>query len=502
MDPHTIDLSRRRILLRKIKVYNTLTRDKHELVPLEPGHIRLYACGVTVYDDCHIGHAMQAIFFDIMRNYLEYTGYKVTYVRNYTDVDDKIINRAKQLNISPKELSERMIRSCEDDLDQLEVKPASFQPKVSENIPEIIDMIEQLIKNDFAYSTSQGNVYFRVRNCKDYGKLSNRKVDELRGGTRSLKQDEKEDELDFALWKKEDTADACWPSPWGMGRPGWHIECSAMAKKYLGDSFDIHGGGIDLVFPHHENEIAQSESSNCCSYATTWIHSGLMTIEKQKMSKSLGNFITIKDFLSKWPNEVLRLGFLQNHYSSNIDFSQQTFKNCKKRLLYYYETLKHLNDYAQQNTATSAPVDARTTALREDFHKHMSDNFNTPAAIACINEVMKKANQLIKKKRTEAHVEFASALSSLLKEWGLVLGLLQKDPASFIQDLKFQLLADLGIEIDHIETLIKERWEAKQAKNWTKSDDIRNQLLSQGIILQDRPEGCDWSICVDEESIN
>ena len=491
--------ARRAILLRKIKVYNTLKRTKHELEPLEPGHIRMYACGVTVYDDCHIGHAMQAIFFDVIRNYLEYSGYKVTYVRNYTDVDDKIINRALELKISPKVLAENVISSCEEDLQNLDVKPATYQPKVSECIPEIITMIEDLIKNDCAYSTTSGDVYYRVRKNKEYGKLSNRKIDELKGGTRNLRHNEKEDELDFALWKKDQTPDASWKSPWGLGRPGWHIECSAMAKKFLGESFDIHGGGIDLVFPHHENEIAQSESANCCSYAETWIHSGLMTIEHQKMSKSLGNFITIKDFLEKWPNEVLRLGFLQNHFSSNIDFSINSFKTCKKRLLYFYETLRSLDLISDKSSLPSRPS-KEILKFQEDFHTHMSDNFNTPGAIACINELMRSANKLLTKKKSPQHISLATEISAQLREWGLVLGILQKDPESFIKDLKLQLLEDLGLNLQDIEALLEERWQARKDKNWKKSDQLRDQLSQMGILLQDGASDYNWSILFTEEN--
>lgn len=478
---------------REIKIYSTLNKKKQPLNPIEAKHVGMYACGVTVYDDNHIGHAMQAIFFDVIRNYLEYAGYKVTYVRNYTDVDDKIINRANELGISPRKLADSVIESSIEDLTELGVKPASHEPKVSESIPEIIAMIEDLINKDAAYATASGDVYYRVRSNGEYGKLSKRKVDELISGTREVSRGEKEDELDFALWKQDDTEDASWQSPWGQGRPGWHIECSAMSKKYLGPNFDIHGGGIDLVFPHHENEIAQSESANGCSYANIWMHSGLLTINKQKMSKSLGNFITIKDFLKKWPGEVLRLGYLQNHYSSNIDFSESIFKTCRKRLLYYYETLKALKDFGETD-GDEAKTQKSIEVFREEFHKHMAENFNTPGAIACINEVMKQANQLLKKKKNQETRSTAKNFISLLHEWGAVLGLFQKEPAAFVENLKLQLLPDLGIEKSTIESLLQERWQSRQEKNWQRSDEIRDELRAKGILVNDGTNSSTWTI--------
>lgn len=488
-------IPRRESVTREIKIYSTLNKKKKILSTIEAGHVRMYACGVTVYDDNHIGHAMQAIFFDVIRNYLEYAGYKVTYVRNYTDVDDKIINRANEMGISPRHLAENVIKSSIEDLTELGVKPATHEPKVSESIPEITSMIQDLIDRDAAYSTAKGDVYYRVRSNHEYGKLSNRKIDELKSGTREVNRGEKEDDLDFALWKQDDTEDASWKSPWGKGRPGWHIECSAMAKKFLGTNFDIHGGGLDLVFPHHENEIAQSESANGCAYANVWMHSGLLTINRQKMSKSLGNFITIKEFLKKWPGEVLRLGYLQNHYSSNIDFSEDIFRTCRKRLLYYYETLKSLKDYAGSNDGKQSinsliPIDK----YREEFHKLMSENFNTPAAIACINDVMKQANQILKKKRTTQTQNTALCLTHLLTEWGEVLGLFQHEPAAFIDSLKLQLLPDLEITKPVIEKLLAERWQARSDKNWKRSDEIRDELRTKGIVVNDGTSSSSWTI--------
>ncbi|NDE17689.1 cysteine--tRNA ligase, partial [bacterium] len=388
-------------VLPQILVTNTLTRRKEPLKSLDPSgnKIRMYACGVTVYDDCHIGHAMQAIFFDVIRRYLEFAGYDVTYVRNFTDVDDKIIDRAKQRGMSPARLAQDMIESSDRDMEAIGVRPADHQPRVSEMIPQIVHMIQDLIRDEAAYATKSGDVYYRVRRKSDYGKLSGRNPDELRSGTRDLVQGDKEDPLDFALWKKDDVPDASWDSPWGRGRPGWHIECSAMSKEYLGNSFEIHGGGRDLVFPHHENEIAQSESANKAPYASCWMHCGLLTIEKQKMSKSLGNHITIQDFLKSWTPEVLRFGILQYHYSSNVDFSKAVFQQCHRRLLYFYETLDLLNQMAPEKV--SAPADPLNHHwLIGEFHKAMSDDFNTAAALASLNKAMKAGRELAAGKKS------------------------------------------------------------------------------------------------------
>ena len=480
--------------MRTILLTNTLTGKKEPLKLLNPAsnHIGIYACGVTVYDDCHIGHAMQAVYFDIMRSYLKYCGYKVTYVRNYTDVDDKIIARAKERGISPRKLSGDVIESSIRDMRALDVEPADFEPKVSENIPEIISMVQTLIKNDFAYKTPNGDVYYRVRKKSDYGKLSNRKPDELRAGTRDLaagdKTSEKDDELDFALWKADTTPDASWQSPWGMGRPGWHIECSAMACKHLGKSFEIHGGGRDLVFPHHENEIAQSEAANDSPYASVWIHSGLLTIEHQKMSKSLGNHISIQKFLADWPAEVLRLGFLMNHYSSNIDFSVTFFQTCLKRLLYYYEGLVAMDDYAgQANTAADKTV-------LEAFHTAMSDDFNTVNGISVINKAFKRARELMTSKKSPQKQTEVSQVAAAIRETGMVLGLFKVPAATQIQNLKLKLLPSLGVTAADIEAAIQERKDARAAKDFARGDAVRDNMAGRGIELRDTPQGTVWSV--------
>jgi cysteinyl-tRNA synthetase len=477
-------------MTRTILLTNTLSGKKEPLKLLDPtsNHVGIYACGVTVYDDCHIGHAMQAIYFDILRSYLRYCGYKVTYVRNYTDVDDKIILRAKERSMSPAKLAADMIAGSVRDMAAIGVMPADIEPKVSEHIPEIIAMTQSLISKGYAYATKSGDVYYRVRRKSDYGKLSNRKPDELRSGTRDIVIGEKEDELDFALWKADTTADASWQSPWGMGRPGWHIECSAMACKHLGKSFEIHGGGRDLVFPHHENEIAQSEAANESPYAAIWIHSGLLTIDHQKMSKSLGNHISIQKFIGEWPPEVLRLGFLMNHYTSNIDFSKHFFQTCHKRLLYYYEGLVAMDDYA--SSVTSRP----DQSLIDAFHAAMSEDINTVNAISALNKSFKQARELMSGKISPQKQLEVAAIAAATREIGRVLGLFSDSTVDQVQQLKTKLLPTLGVTESEIATAIEARKQARAAKDFARGDAVRDQMAARGIELRDTPQGTVWSI--------
>ncbi len=467
---------------REIVFFNNMTRKKESLQTLEENHVRMYACGTTPYDDNHIGHAMQAIFFDAIRNFLEYIGYRVTYVRNFTDVDDKIIARAAKLNISPAALVEGLIAKNALEMQQLSIRPPTHEPRVSQSIPEIIAMTEELLANGAAYVTKSGEVYYRVRQKSDYGKLSNRQPDELRAGTRDIHQGEKEDFLDFALWKPDTTADASWPSPWGQGRPGWHIECSAMAKKYLGPTFDIHGGGRDLMFPHHENEIAQSESANRAAFASIWIHSGLLTVDNQKMSKSLGNSITIESFLKKWPAEVLRAAYLQNHYASNIDFSEKVFTECCQNLLYFYETME---------TLRTGPVGKATFDVepyRTRFQAAMCEDFNTPQVMALLHQLAKASNQ------SPLSETCRKAVLTLFEEIGAVLQIFQQDPIAFVTELKQKWIADQGILEADITTRLAARTQARQDRNWQQADVIRDELHKMGIGVQDTPTGTTWTL--------
>jgi len=482
------------IMAREISIYNTLTRKKERFIPIKPNEVRMYACGVTTYDHYHIGHALQAIYFDIIRNYLEFAGYKVTYVRNYTDVDDKIIARANERGISPLKLSQDIITSSEEDMAAIGCRKPDHAPKVSESIPEIIAMIEVLIKNEAGYATKNGDVYYRVRSKKDYGKLSNRKVEELLSGTRTIVEGDKEDELDFALWKADTTPDASWPSPWGQGRPGWHIECSAMAKRYLGEHFDIHGGGLDLVFPHHENEIAQSESANKCQFANVWIHNGLLTIEKQKMSKSLGNQITLKDFLKHWPGESLRLAYVQYHYRSNIDFQKDTFIQAHKRLFYYYSTIQALDLAGNEHTSGKVLEKYNPEAIRERFHEAMSDDFNSSLALGELNKAFKSASEVLRMKSSPEKSATANSLANVFRECLGVFGLLAHPPQETLNRLRTMILPELGITEAEIQKAISDRKSARDNKDFSRSDEIRDQLAKKGIELMDTPGGTDWKI--------
>jgi cysteinyl-tRNA synthetase len=487
--------------VREIQVYNTLSGKKEKLETIDPNHVKMYACGVTVYDNCHIGHAMQAIYFDVIRSYLEFAGYKVTYVRNYTDVDDKIIARSQLRGITPKALVDEIIASSEADMTALGVRPATFEPRVSESIPEIIAMIQALEKNGFAYSTKEGDVYYRVRKKSDYGKLSNRKLEELKVGTRDLVHGDKEDEMDFALWKKDDIEGASWDSPWGRGRPGWHIECSAMAKKFLGDIFDIHGGGLDLVFPHHENEIAQSEAANSHSYANCWMHSGLLTIQKQKMSKSLGNHILIQDFLQRFPGEVLRLAYLQNHYSSNVDFSEQVFRSAAKRLLYFYETLRELDALAIGAAGKDLLPGHNPEALIEAFHKEMGHDFGSVGALRDMLAAARKANELRQGKKSPQKALTAQRYAQVFRQLFGVFGLIRLDPQTFIDELKRKILKDMGIEEATVVKLIADRKAARESKDFARADQIRQDVAALGLELMDGVDGTSWTIQWKEDAL-
>ncbi len=484
--------------MHKILITNNLTKRKEIFTPVNPKQVKMYACGVTVYDHCHIGHAMQAIFFEVIRNFLEHLDFEVTYVRNYTDIDDKIIKRAQEMGISPLRLSSDMIASESEDIKNLGLKGANFTPKVSDYIPEIIAMITGLIEKNAAYPSQSGDVYYRVRQKKDYGKLSNRNLDELISGSRDLVEGEKEDPLDFALWKNDQTEDASWASPWGVGRPGWHIECSVMAKKFLGDTFDIHGGGRDLMFPHHENEIAQSESANTAPFANYWIHSGLMTINEQKMSKSLGNHISIKDFLRDWPAEVLKIAVLSHHYASNIDFSQKVFQKALGRLIYYYETLLRLDALGNTAVKTALLPGFSPQEIEESFKKSMCEDFNTATTLALLNKEFKKAQEIFSKKISPERDATAAQLAAKFRELGAVLTLFQEDPKIFVANLKERYLKKINISADEVKQNIVLRNEARLSKYYAQADEIRNKLMAWGLILRDSPEGTEWMIDINQ----
>jgi len=486
----------------EIRLYNTLTRTKEVFQPLETGNVRMYVCGITAYDRCHIGHARSAIVFDAMVRYLKAIGLNVTFIRNFTDIDDKIIARAKQEGIDSKALAEQEIRHYYEDMDRLGVLHATFEPKATEHIQEIIDMIRLLIKKGHAYE-AEGDVYFAVRTFPDYGKLSNRKLDELKAGARIEPGEKKKDPLDFALWKAAKPEEPAWDSPWGKGRPGWHIECSAMSRKYLGDTFDIHGGGLDLIFPHHENEIAQSEAATGKPFARYWLHNGFVTINNEKMSKSLGNFITIQEILTRHHPETLRLFLLSKHYRSPLDYSEEAISNARTALWRIYSAIaeaNHLTAQCKKERPISESAKVNMAILQDipaRFHQHMSDDFNTAGALGVIFEGVKALNRLMQEANQTPSQALLSAITKgaqSIQDLSQVLGLLQQEPLRFLHDYNLEYLARQGMSEAHLQALIEKRAAARQQKDWGTADAIRSELEAKGILLKDTPQGTTWTV--------
>lgn len=462
-----------------MKIYNTLTRKKEEFVPIEEGKVRMYVCGPTVYNYFHIGNARPFVVFDTMRKYLEYRGYKVKFVQNFTDVDDKIINRAKEEGLSAGEVSEKYIAEYYKDAAALNVKKATVHPKVTETMSDIIKFVQDLIDLGYAYE-SEGDVYYRARKFKGYGKLSGKNIDDLISGARIAVGEKKEDPLDFALWKaRKEESEIAWESPWGMGRPGWHIECSTMAKKYLGDTIDIHAGGQDLQFPHHENEIAQSEAHSGKQFANYWMHNGYINIDGIKMSKSLGNFRTVRDLLSAYDGEVLRFLILSGHYRGPIDFGEEILtqsQNGLARMRNAKSNLKHLIATGSENmTDAEKETLAGFDKYREKFIEVMDDDLNTADAISVVFELITAINTAVKDGATK---EFAQKCLDLLMELSTVLGLLQQDASEEVTEIE-----------PEIQALIDERQAARKAKNFARADEIRDELKAKGITLKDTPQG-------------
>lgn len=481
-----------------MRLYNTLNNKMEEFEPINPKEVKMYACGITVYDLSHIGHACQAIIYDIIRRYFEYKGYKVTYVRNYTDVDDKIINKANELGISPTELSEKMIKQTEQDLNGLRVRSADFNPKATEHIEEIIKLTQGLIDKGYAYATPKGDVYFVVNKFVGYGKLSNRNIEELESGTRKEVEEDKQNPLDFALWKAAKPGEIYWQSPWGNGRPGWHIECSAMSMKYLGEHFDIHGGGKDLIFPHHENEIAQSEAYTGKPFANYWIHNGLVTINGQKMSKSLGNFVTVKDMLENYNFEVIRYGIIQNNYMSDFDYSEELFQIVEKRLYYFYQTIDKLKKYIADNPTDGGKLlnHDLVDGIQANFLEAMDNNFNTAVALSNLSEIFKYLNDLYANKNESVQdkvITFKMTLDGL-SEIGQILGLFGQEPKEFIAGIRDKYIKKNNIDVTQVEALVQKRWQAKQDRDFELADGIRNELGDKGIVLKDIEGATEWDL--------
>lgn len=460
-----------------MKILNTLTRRKEEFKPINEGKVGIYVCGPTVYDYIHIGNARPMIVFDTLRRYLEYKGYEVNYVSNFTDVDDKIIKRANTEGVDASVISERYIAEVKKDMAALNVREATTHPKATEEIPDMIEMVKTLIEKDYAYEVN-GTVYFRTRKFKDYGKLSKKNIDDLRSGNRDLLVsgiDEKEDPLDFVLWKPKKEGEPSWPSPWGDGRPGWHLECSVMSKKYIGDVIDIHAGGEDLIFPHHENEIAQSEAANGTEFARYWMHNGFLKINNEKMSKSLGNFFTVREIAEKYPLQVIRFFMLSAHYRSPLNFSAELVeasKNGLERILTAVDRLKSINGI---DGDVDKSVADEMDAFVKKYEDAMDDDLNTADAISVIFELVKYANVNVTEESSKATVE-------------LVLNTIEKlcDILGIITEKKEEILDS------DIEALIEERQAARKAKNFARADEIRDQLSSMGIILEDTREGVKW----------
>ena len=464
-----------------MKLYNTLTKQKEEFVPLEEGKVKMYVCGPTVYNFIHIGNARPMIVFDTVRRYLEYKGYDVNYVSNFTDVDDKIIKKSIEEGISAEEVAQRYIAECKKDMADMNVKPATTHPLATQEIQGMLDMISTLIEKGYAYAAADGTVYYRTRKFKDYGKLSHKNIDDLQAGHRDIKVtgELKEDALDFVLWKPKKDGEPYWESPWCKGRPGWHIECSVMSKKYLGNEIDIHAGGEDLIFPHHENEIAQSEAANGVEFSKYWMHNAFLNIDNKKMSKSLGNFFTVREIGEKYDLQVLRFFMLSAHYRSPLNFSadlMEAAKNGLERICTAAETLKRLSDNASGDmSAEEKELFAKTDAYVEKYEAAMDDDFNTADAIAAVFEFVKYANTNASADNSK---EYLDALYQRLYQLCDVLGIVIEKEEEILDE--------------EIEKLIEERQAARKAKDFKRADEIRDQLQEMGIILKDTREGVTW----------
>lgn len=482
-----------------MQIYNTLGRQKEEFIPVRPGKVHMYVCGITAYDYCHIGHARSALVFDALVRHLRHLGLEVTFVRNFTDVDDKIINRANKEDRDWKEVAQTYIDAFHEDMDRLGVLRADLEPRATEYIPQIQDLCAKLIAEGTAYATPSGDVYFRVRSYPPYGKLSGRSLDELLSGARVAPGEEKEDPLDFALWKAAKPGEPSWDSPWGKGRPGWHIECSAMSSPYL--PLDIHGGGQDLVFPHHENEIAQSEAVCRCELARYWVHNGFVQVNAEKMSKSLGNFKTIRDILESYLPETLRFFLLGKHYRSPIDFTSEGMDEAEKAQHRVYSSLleasKALERASWKKTPLPAELSAEWAALPQAFEAALDDDLNTAQALGQIFSQVRIVNRLLEEKSLRAAEGTRDLLEEFLaraRDWDGQLGLFGRDPAEFLTELRAMRAARKNLDMDRVEDLLRQRREARMQKDFTRSDALRRELLDLGVSVRDTPEGQAWDL--------
>ncbi len=493
-----------RVLHRMIKIYNTLSGKKEEFVPIHPGKVTMYACGVTVYDFSHLGHARSAVAFDLIQRYFRRRGFEVKYVRNFTDVDDKIINRAKEESISAAEVAHKYIEAYQEDMRRLGVARADVEPRATEHIAEMLQIITGLLEKGHAY-VIDGDVYFSVSSFSNYGKLSKRNLEDLKAGARVEIDERKKDPLDFALWKASKPGEPAWESPWGLGRPGWHIECSAMGFKHLGETFDIHAGGKDLIFPHHENEIAQSEAYSGKKFVNYWIHNGFVNINQEKMSKSLGNFFTIRDILDQYDAEVVRLFLLSTHYRSPIDFSDANLKDARAGLDRFYTMKEGIIKFLAGKRApmvkpeeviesSDRPLYEKTVNLSKAFEEAMDDDFNTAFAIGVVYDLVRDINKFLsvvdKKNDAASFIILSQALSSF-EDVSKTLGIFLRDPEEWFKESR---LTDgkVTLSVERIEELIHLRNEARARKDWAEADRVRKILDDGGVALYDRPDGTVW----------
>lgn len=481
-----------------MQLYNSLGRRKEEFAPLRPGHVTMYACGITAYDYCHIGHARSAIVFDVLARHLRNMGLEVNFIRNFTDIDDKIINRANKENRDWREVGETYIRAFHEDMARLGVEPASLEPRATEHIQQIQTLCQKLVDKGLAYP-ADGDVYFRARKWAEYGKLSGRDLDEMQAGARIAPGEAKEDPLDFALWKGAKPGEPAWESPWGPGRPGWHIECSAMTGPHL--PLDIHGGGLDLLFPHHENEIAQTEAATGEKLARFWVHNGFVRIDSEKMSKSLGNFKTIRDILKDWLPETLRFFLLGKHYRSPIDFSMESMSEAEKGQRRVYAALRDAKTALQRakwkNTPLPAEIQEEWQSLPGQFAEAMDDDLNTAKAIGHIFSEARLVNRLLEDKNLRQSAGAREIFNEFLNHaqtWQAELGVFGNDPDTFFEDMRKIRIRRLGLDMARVEELLKKREEARAARNFALSDELRAELAGLGVSARDTPRGQEWDI--------
>lgn len=471
-----------------LKIYNVLDGKKEEFTPLNEGKVNMYACGITVSDNAHIGHAYQAVIFDTIRKYLRYKGYDVKYVRNYTDVDDKIIINAKKKDMNPIDYAEFYIAKTDKEMDALGLERPTIQSRATECIPDIIEFIEKLIEKGHAYASPEGNVYFRVSSFPEYGKLSHQQIDENMIGVRKDVEPGKEDDRDFALWKTAGDDEIFWESPWGKGRPGWHIECSTMSMKYLGETLDIHGGGKDLRFPHHENEIAQSESLTGKQFSRFWMHNGLVKVNGQKMSKSLGNGITLEDLLKKYNPDTVKMTMLLNNYRSDLNIVDGLFEKTEEQIYNFYKVLRDV-----KNTRGDTKADKESSEYKEvenNFVEAMDNDFNTSSALSYLFNYTSVITKALKDKEIEKAVNYADAIVDLYE----ILGLFQQDPDTVVNGIKNKYLSESGLTVEEINKLVEDRMKYKSDKNYEEADKIRNMLNEKGIVINDRSQTIDWDV--------